>query len=123
MSGAKFTPGPWVVAGTDLDGWRVDHPDGNQTVVCKVRGRVTGPPGEEKENARLIASAPDLLAACKDAAVSMDLIAEQCDRWAHEAAKGGWSTQHYDAQRLKAVLLREQAAHIRNILAKAEGGT
>lgn len=67
----KNTPGPWQVGHGEADGgylgiWASD----NRTVVCRVS------PADlinetDEVNALLIAAAPDLLSACKDALVSI----------------------------------------------------
>lgn len=59
--GAKSTPGPWFVGKRDRAGGRVfANQHGADGVVA---GRIENP-----ANARLIAAAPDLLAAAQDAA-------------------------------------------------------
>jgi hypothetical protein len=72
---AGHTPGPWKAIQADLHG-DPDAPDRNRWSVC-LDGEVpfliatieNGAPGDtlktEEANARLFASAPDLLAACK----------------------------------------------------------
>lgn len=58
---AKHTPGPWRMSGREVVGLK-------EKIICEVpsygilRGKV------DDANARLIAAAPDLLAACKMAA-------------------------------------------------------
>lgn len=58
----QHTPGPWTVG-------RINHVDGE--IVDSAGGaicfRTYGSDGEAKANANLIAAAPDLLAACRDA--------------------------------------------------------
>lgn len=58
MSAAKHTPGPWVV---DADGqvWRYEL----RIADTAPRGADIAPRSERPANARLIAAAPDLLAA------------------------------------------------------------
>jgi hypothetical protein len=65
MGEVKHTPGPWEA----LDGGHYVCPEGNHgQFVAIVSGHVSGalrPEAERKANARLLASAPDLLeAAC-----------------------------------------------------------
>lgn len=66
MEKAKHTPGPWFAEELDL-GWSVFHESGI-AAICRVHGGVTNDAGIDaaKENARLIAAAPRLLAACKE---------------------------------------------------------
>ncbi len=83
---ASFTPGPW-----EVESWRSgfaanvaivgsDRSSGGTCTVCWIGANRTS--GENEANARLIAAAPDLLAAC-EALVSWiatkpsDLIWEQ----------------------------------------------
>lgn len=73
MSEAKFTPGPWAVAdynihqviavhdGPDIDGR-------HQHTICNTSDEYSKARFDEQSaNARLIAAAPDLLAACRAA--------------------------------------------------------
>lgn len=56
-----FTPGPW-----EASGWRVCHSLGGKIgVVCDTANNAKSRTEENKANARLIAAAPDLLAACQ----------------------------------------------------------
>jgi hypothetical protein len=58
---AKHTPGPWFL---DDDGRIFDTPDRGQLVAEVATADPAEPPAEEDvANARLIAAAPDLLAA------------------------------------------------------------
>lgn len=77
MTRAKHTPGPWAfVAGVDGDLW-VEGPDPAANVICDIVGREgEGTGAEDEANARLIAAAPELLAACQ-AALS---VGEALDR-------------------------------------------
>jgi hypothetical protein len=58
----KHTPGPWVIGKRDHDVVMVDTASG--TAICDVYGESDDRPA----NARLIAAAPDLLAALEDIA-------------------------------------------------------
>ena len=69
MSEAKHTPGPWH-SFQQADGTRflVVSGDGskpNEPVVASVAGYTATMHAAEEANARLIAAAPDLLAACR----------------------------------------------------------
>jgi hypothetical protein len=61
----KHTPGPWVIEqnGPAFDLLTADHADHFAIIV----GMTSNGTGELEANARLIAAAPDLLAACKAA--------------------------------------------------------
>ena len=70
MSEGKFTPGPWLIFKDKSDGpneWSVGYPDfgmdeaGGFRFVASVRA-YSG--GDSLATARLIAAAPELLAAC-----------------------------------------------------------
>lgn len=56
---AKFTPGPWIVEGLDILG-----ANGN-AAVAKVNSMLEPKSAEIQANARLIASAPELLSTLK----------------------------------------------------------
>jgi len=105
------TPGPWEV-----------RYEPNLTAICTPKGefqvslfsgklnpRLSVGLHEWKANARLIAAAPELLEAAKDAEIQMDLAAELLtglgDVWARE----------------KAEQLSSCAVNIRNAIARAEG--
>lgn len=64
MSASKHTPGPWaaynLARGRILKSWRVRGP---ASPVCRISGGQSSGDAEVA-NARLIAAAPDLLAAC-----------------------------------------------------------
>lgn len=61
MSDAKHTPAPWSDSGNEPDYWPIT--DANGYLIANVwRDTESG-----KSNARLIAAAPDLLAACEAA--------------------------------------------------------
>jgi len=65
MSASKHTPGPWaaynLARGRILKSWRVRGP---ASPVCRIFGGQSSGDAEVA-NARLIAAAPDLLAACQ----------------------------------------------------------
>ena len=71
MSETAHTPGPWVACDPEL--WRDDPvvvytdpgDDGNTVEVCEVYSDPASL-AERDANIRLIAAAPDLLAACED---------------------------------------------------------
>lgn len=67
MTNAKHTPGPWRVQKTlgckDITSDERDE-YGNKSLICTTAGREER---EDRANARLIAAAPELLAACKQA--------------------------------------------------------
>jgi hypothetical protein len=75
--GEKYTPGPWVVERRDSNGCEVGpqimtnrRPDGMRSLIADIAGApyLEADAGENTHaNARLIASAPDLLAACREA--------------------------------------------------------
>jgi hypothetical protein len=85
----KHTPGPWVIGKRDHDVVMVDTASG--TAICDVYGESDDRPA----NARLIAAAPDLLAALEDIArgdYSDPLCMKTPEQRAREAiakAKGG----------------------------------
>lgn len=60
MTNATHTPGPWL--NTGKDGCIIKN--GVDTIVCTVNGDCTQ--GSDKDNARLIAAAPELLEALKE---------------------------------------------------------
>jgi hypothetical protein len=60
---ADFTPGPWrIVGGFTVNTYRVEAKDGSICTPCYGRPER----GTDLANARLIAAAPDLLAALKE---------------------------------------------------------
>jgi hypothetical protein len=67
----KHTPGPWAITekrltnGATLNVWSPPDQDGYRYVVARVDAGVE--PGEGDANAHLIAAAPDLLAALRQA--------------------------------------------------------
>jgi uncharacterized protein YfeS len=73
---SKFTPGPWVIYD--------DGPDGSDVILAHIDeenydiayiAADERPEDEKKANARLIAAAPDLLSAAKNAANVLAAIA------------------------------------------------
>ena len=65
MGESKHTPGPWIATASDNGEWGVDAASG--WGIATVAGSAGYGPGNDESdaNARLIAAAPDLLAACK----------------------------------------------------------
>lgn len=59
MSEQKHTPGPWI---SSYRGFQVLTGDERRT-ICELKGKIER--DEQVANARLIAAAPDLLAACE----------------------------------------------------------
>ena len=66
MKGMKedHTPGPWMVEDTTFSISAV-HPSGNHERMRTLITEMSTGTTNRKENARLIASSPDLLASCK----------------------------------------------------------
>ncbi len=69
MTESKHTPGPWAVSSRpipstrpNLEGWVIDPVDPTKTIATAWGLKKNG---EAQANARLIAAAPDLLAACE----------------------------------------------------------
>lgn len=99
MSEAKHTPGPWTL---ELD----------SCLSCREKGEsefiIHGPPGayhgqfSHEPDARLIAAAPDLLAACN--AVIKALNREHCiapdkdDDWIYDQLGSAQSTAYFTAR-------------------------
>ncbi|HUH49354.1 MAG TPA: hypothetical protein VLZ56_05800 [Mycoplana sp.] len=75
MSGAGFTPGPWIAQRTVAPrGWNIEARDGTYTVAIARDG--SGLP-QNAANARLIAAAPELLEAlkrCRFDSLNMSLV-------------------------------------------------
>ncbi len=71
---SQHTPGPWKVKqGTDVTEDRAKEP----CTVAKCWSSTFSPPREEAAaNARLIAAAPDLLAACKRGLAALTVAVE-----------------------------------------------
>jgi len=89
----QYTPGPWNVKRTNgnMKGWRVDDSIGGVDITGEIRANDGGYSDEAKANARLIAAAPDLLDACKDALATLNqhegIPSETSDRLASAIAK------------------------------------
>ena len=71
----SFTPGPWIARHFPTGGasrwetWIIDSiPDRDGKVVANAVCRLTATNDNCKDNAAIIAAAPDLLAACQEAA-------------------------------------------------------
>ena len=68
MSSKQHTPGPWTIVSTfnasDCDGKLLCSIEGADLYLAEVWGDI-GSKEEAEANARLIAAAPDLVAACK----------------------------------------------------------
>lgn len=78
---SKHTPGPWNIAQESIDKeWHIVTASGG-----RIMANVHIEAGNEMDaaNARLIAAAPDLLAACKDVArqANMNIDADDPDNW------------------------------------------
>ncbi len=108
MSAPKYTPGPWRKGDTRATGstmvhaanWDRKSGEHGEVTVALVNGRA----GEQEANARLIAAAPELLAALQDLA-----------EWGSGA---GWTMPGPGPAKSRAdVLARARAA-----IAKATGG-
>lgn len=116
---SKHTPGPWFAQDTRLVGGQVavvgpnhDRKAGEQgeMVVAHVNGRS----GEQGANARLIAAAPDLLAALQAACDTIDLEA------AIYSARA--KVEHETANTRSAGNLKAKVNFFRATIAKATGG-
>ena len=75
------TPGPWAISHQpDTANRQVDDAAGRQITYCPVHCKSVPLP-EAQANARLIAAAPELLAACK-------LALETAENWIHDQLDG-----------------------------------
>jgi hypothetical protein len=63
----KFTPGPWSVGQYSFDDYQFSVYGSDQVKICTLEGWNPGNMKEGEANANIIASAPDLLAACEEA--------------------------------------------------------
>lgn len=86
----KHTKGPWIEI-TDNENYDIIGKDG--TMICSINTSLVKEKWEA--NARLIASAPELLEACKDALAD-------------------WTQDRY--------MDENTLAHLRNAISKAQGG-
>lgn len=89
---SKHTPGPWAAKRVGLQQWWINAPFGDPTIghnswdgLAEVYGSDDWPESGRKvaeANARLIAAAPDLLAACEQALVELeDSLPAPSDEW------------------------------------------
>ena len=84
---SKPTPGPWRVARAGADPTRVYSDRGGERLVAACPSAGGTDPSEAHANARLIAAAPALLAACRTAYARLNRFGE------HETiAHGGEGT-------------------------------
>ena len=68
---AKHTPGPWTLEPSCIRGGDRSR----SLVICgpgRVSGRSPAEHGEDEANARLIAAAPELLQACREALADLE---------------------------------------------------
>lgn len=70
----QHTPGPWTAFKDMLGKWHVDHEDGH----CIIQGE------KAEANARLIAAAPELLAALQNL-LDADMTSESAIKVVHNA--------------------------------------
>lgn len=106
---SKHTPGPWILGNrTDGGCWRVlDAPlwDAFAKVVIKM----TDDNGDSEQglaNARLIASAPDLLASLKEMAADMKALADSGDA-------GFWDAEEQPIyQRAMAAIAKAEGSNV-----------
>ena len=69
----RHTPGTWTASYCELsDRWWVERRDSGLKSAIASTGPVLGHGGTAAANARLIASAPDLLAACERVLLAME---------------------------------------------------
>jgi hypothetical protein len=99
----SFTPGPWILGGLGTIRAEV-QPDGSGWNVCEAYGddeMVLS--GERDANARLIAAAPDLYAACKGLLDLLDMPAAKSVNDNAHFEKVGAAIQQARAALAKAV--------------------
>lgn len=63
MTDTTHTQGPWLCSGTSVSNPQANRPN---AIICDVSGWGNRDEAEQIANARLIAAAPDLLAALED---------------------------------------------------------
>lgn len=90
MSEAKHTPGPWKTFDDPKSNYGVQVNADNAVKAKKVVCRVGGP--DRDANARLIAAAPDMLAALKEGAQCLEDVARDEGGWAWEEVLDGMRT-------------------------------
>jgi hypothetical protein len=88
---AKPTPGPWIARRRENGQWgvdgRLDIPDG--IVICEVvQSRLGFTSPQDYADARLIAAAPELLAACQS--LLMDDYQDEIEDPCGHADRGQW---------------------------------
>jgi hypothetical protein len=69
VSEAKHTPGPWVCSQMESGGWKIHPADNPGFKICRIENAITYLMDFDEAaepDARLIAAAPDLLAACQE---------------------------------------------------------
>ena len=99
MSTAKHTPGKWEV-GDQGDDLTIYPPDSHAGFIAKVSSRKSTE--EAGANARLIAAAPDLLAACKAA-----MGPARMDEWEHAG-----SVRHNALQELSTAIAKASGEEV-----------
>jgi len=88
----NYIPGPWVVewstrsgySDSGVKGWHVDNGDAGEPVICEIPDDERADGSSRAANARLIAAAPDLLAALKEVVAISDRKHDAWDK-AHAA--------------------------------------
>lgn len=71
MTDTTHTQGPWLCSGTSVSNPQANRPN---ATICDVSGWGNRDEAEQIANARLIAAAPDLLAALENLTVLFDRI-------------------------------------------------
>ncbi len=72
----KYTPGPWKYGGNQS---KEIYQRQTGNALCKMIYHSTWPPEWQEANARLIAAAPDLLQACMEARVVLNITPCTCN--------------------------------------------
>jgi antitoxin (DNA-binding transcriptional repressor) of toxin-antitoxin stability system len=110
---AQHTPGPWGIgdSGTRSDGIWIEPTDKNANVLADIVGRLndgedTQITDEDIANARLIAAAPDLLAAANLALEYFEQCVMSCDPDEAEEESGDVP----EAAKLRAAILKATGA-------------